>query len=300
MEFFGNRKVLLLGVGVVLVFLIAGMVWTLRFQKEYGDVNEQGETREQSQGIPNQATNVPSETLPVSKPPEKVLPTPTEKAGTELINTEKFVCNNESYVLDVVLIKNDGYFNDIYKSSRLPENLLVHEEASGDGLGAIRVLAIPKERCDRVYLTRFSYETGAIARGIYEWRIGESIIDEVVGMREFRYTTLPYPHDGESSVSSDGNRVLATPREDTDFEKCELRVLYLYHLNEHTKEILVRLPRNEIFNSGFDDELGFCVEINYGWLDESTIYYDVYDATRTEESHYFLHPLLERRTLKIE
>lgn len=231
--------------------------------------------------------------------PDGALLVPNQEAGGgELVRTETIVCNNERYILGVTL--NKYYFSDIYKDVQTSENLLVRIRSSGTGspIGSpLTILSVPEKDCDRVFLTRLHPELGQHRYSIFEWKVGSPTVRELTTGEEFSQS-LPDDYNWNKIVSPDGERVLSviasgkpTPREKR--WTCDYRTLLLFHLRKDTSEILVRLPDTEAFDSGFS-EAGTCDGVNTGWLDESTIYYNVYDVT-TEGS-----PLLERRTLKIE
>lgn len=228
---------------------------------------------------------------------EPIQPFKSEEEISELISTESVVCGDETYIFNVVL--NRFYFSNIYKTSRLPENLFFHEQSSGkegNPFGALSVLSVPKQNCDRIYLTRVSPYGGVSTLGIYEWIVGENSVREILSYKDFHHTFLPSRFDGKKTVSPDGERVIVVQREDSELSGCNARILKLFSLREHQSDVLVRLPQDEIFDLGTGGEEGYCSP-DFGWIDESTIYYDVYIHSPTTVG---VATFLERRTLKIQ
>jgi len=241
---------------------------------------------------------------PTTSTPSQVSTTTSGEAG-EIVSTQNVVCGGNTYIFDAVRFKDSGYFNDIYKNVHTKENLILHARAAwGEEtyqgktykvLGVFSVLAVPRDNCDRIYLTVLRPETDAPGRGMFEWRLGADEPRELTVSDKFREDfVVSYPDKLDKAVSSDGEKIVVTqPDEQVVSEKtCSLRMLYLINLRKDTAELLMKLPKTETFDRG-RSETGNCGGVNIGWVDETTIYYDVYDATKPGA------PLKERRALKI-
>lgn len=226
---------------------------------------------------------------------------PQERIVGETIWTEEIQCSDETYVFETVLNEDEtGYFNNIYRNTNSPENFIVRLKAPTVGLDTFFVLAVPKEDCDKIYLTVARYETSRPRKGIFEWKIGEKEVHELAVSKEFfGYLAPSYPTDLKEAVSLDGEKFIVVKLDEritTDKWVCDPRILKLLHLREDVSEILAQLPEEEVFTNSSDSDFeGFCIGIDFGWVDDSTVYYDVYDATIERNR-----PLIERRTLSTE
>lgn len=239
----------------------------------------------------------------LQSPPQSSTQAPVIAKQVEIVQTETVECGGETYIFDLALVENRTYFNEIYKSSRSIKNLLVREKASGiDGFGPKRILAVPQKNCDRIFLTRFTPESDAWAGiGIYEWQAGGIEIRELSISKEFRGDYVSsYPNDWRKDVvSPDGEKVIVAQPPDNEYEKqlqewwCGLKSMRLLKLKEDVSEILVQLLKNEILDNG-RSMTGNCSGVDIGWVDNSTIYYVVYDVDGDQVS------FSERRTLNID
>ncbi len=70
------------------------------------------------------------------------------------------------------------------------------------------------------------------------------------------------------------------------------------NLREDKSIELVRLSDQEDFVNGFTDLSPYCDGLSFGWVDNSTIYYDVYDATTKVIFYSKPRLLIERRIFK--
>lgn len=227
----------------------------------------------------------------------------------ELIRTETVVCNDEVYIFDVVSYQERTYFfNDIYKNHRSPENLIVRLKAPRGGeVGAFMVLATPKADCDRIYLTTFVLKTHEPVGRIFEWYIGEKTVRELSISQEFwEYYVMSFDH--HSSLFFDGPRWLSPSHEKilvahqneptAKNEQCDYRTLRLLRLRDDKSELVTQLPKGETFDNGREylgrgDSLLLCDGFNFGWMDESTIFYDVFDKTKDAPSRKVKNLLIE-------
>lgn len=227
-----------------------------------------------------------------------------EVVNAEFIRTESVECNSSSYILETVFVEETnsinniwGYFNNIYRNTNSTENFIASIKAPALGGNTFFILAAPKENCDRIYLTVARYETDAPLIGIFEWKITDNTLRELSISSSFRADlAINYPDGLEKVISPDGDYLLVTQREsEYSYENpCDLRSLLLLNLREDKYEVLVHLPKGELLTS-FNRSESTCPGIDIGWLDNTTVYYDVYDATSEE----WIYPLVERRMLSI-
>ncbi len=296
MAFFANRKSFLLTVGIGI--LILGGLWIyVQFPKGNGgaDIDSSGVPTQSF--VPNDTTQVDVSTTATSK-----------KNGTQkIIRTETIVCDNEIYIFDIAREGND-YFNEIYKTNKSRDNLILRSQAQRElvyegkayiELVTFSILTVPKRNCDRIYLTSILPISHPVpAQGIFEWRIGASKIRELAISKEFAGNYVPY-YPGQrkiASVSPDGERIIVAQQGDLTGENrwCNNKTLHFLDLRKDVSKVLVQLPKIETFDDGTSDLDPYCNGLNFGWQDESTIYYDVYDATKEG-----MRPFKERKTLVI-
>ena len=238
-------------------------------------------------GQPAELSTAP--TTPSTTTAEEIVPQKPGRAS--LIKSNSVVCNDKSFIFDLVL--SDVYFNNIYKAARVPENLLVHEQATGQGgNGALKILAVPKQNCDRMYLTRYVPESDAPVRGIFEWKIGGDAVQELRVSKAFSGFYAPFSI--EDVISTDGEKIIISEPSGAEF--CNRRTLRILRLRRDISEELVRLANAEALTSSNADDgaIGYCFGLSFGWQDESTVYYDVYDGTKAPP-----YPIKERRILKV-
>ncbi len=237
--------------------------------------------------------------------------TPIDEAAGQVVAMESIVCGNSTYIFDLVL-KNGDYINNIYKTSRSPENVLLRvsqQKTETGGRGVLRVLAVPKKNCDRIYFTRYTPDSDASVRGLFEWRLGSNEIRELATSQRFSGFYTPNPVwdaalkqvvvRDKDAVSPGGEMVVvAEPVGDKFVEGqfCDRRTLSIINLRDDTPTIVVQLPSTEnlTISNTEDSEFSYCSGLNFGWQNDTTIYYDVYDATTTTNRS-----LEERRTLSI-
>lgn len=215
--------------------------------------------------------------------PEQVpsRPSPKRVIG-EIIRTETAQCNGEIYIFEMVLTEDQrSYFNNIYRNIPSTENFVTSIKAPPRGGNTFYFLAAPQENCDRIYLTVALYESDAPLAGIFEWRIGAQEVHELATGKDFLQNHLPYPFREKSWLSPDGEAIIfARQTEPTRANFwCDHRTLRLIHLREDVSETLVGLPKGETFDNGNSDLAPYCQGLKFGWENEKTIYYDVYDAT---------------------
>lgn len=283
--FLGTKRILLIATGLI-IFLLAGAFIYLELKEE----------------------PVIPELQLVGKVPKlllsgegKIYLRPSEEGAIPaFVKSETAACGSEIYILDTVFFKEkvyNGYFTDIYKNTRKPEEFIVRLKAPGAGLKAFFILAVPRNNCDRIYLTVAKYETSTPLKGIFVWRVKEKEFRELKVSEEFKedFVGTYLLSDWKNTVSLDGDKIIvAQPA--TNVESCDFRILRLLDLRRDISTVLEQLVENETFTySTYRDEEGFCLGVNIGWLDESTIYYNVYNATVDIDR-----PLLERRVLTIE
>lgn len=215
-----------------------------------------------------------------------------EEETAELMETEIVSCNNETYIFDTVLLERKGFFNDIYKISRSSDNLIVRLKSPEENFfGIFSILVIPKKDCDRMYLTSHVWASDVPAIRIFEWQIGGKEARELAVSNEFasNYTSKDW-------ISPNGEKIIIAQQTEPNEENfwCDHRTLRLLRLREDISEVLVQLPETETFDDGNSELSPYCQGLNFGFEDELTIYYDVYDATTVRNR-----PFLERRTLSI-
>lgn len=215
------------------------------------------------------------------------------KETLKLIRTETVMCNNERYLFDTIFTKNKGYFNDIYRNTRLSENFIIRLKSSrGGNLGAFFALTAAKKNCDKIYLSVVIEETDIPMNGIFEWRIGEESVRELATSHKFASNYVTFPKN--EWISPDGEKIIIAYQinSQADNPQCNYRNLLLINLREDIFKILLSLPETEVFDNGYSDLAPYCKGLNFGWLNGSTIYYDVYDSVTN-------HSFLEQRTLVI-
>lgn len=214
----------------------------------------------------------------------------------EIIQTEEVQCNNETYVFEMVLTKDKtAYFNNIYKDTNTADNFIASIKALPRGGNVFFVLGAPRENCDRIYLTVALYETDAPLRGIFEWKTSGATIRELAIGENFRTDLVAQsPNYWRNAVSSDGDSIIVAQANKPFLSEnfCHLQTLLLLHLIKDESNAVVKLSDKEMLSQGEEGGIGGCPGMNFGWVDDSTIYYDVYGTTAD-------HPLLERRMLKI-
>ena len=213
-----------------------------------------------------------------------------------MIKTENASCKGESYILETVLSEGK-YSYGIYKTSYSAGNLIVSLKSPVNGK-ALSLLSVPKENCSKLYLTAYIPETDSPAGGMFEWKIGETTIEELAISSDFSSVFTPFYTDGNwnRSISPDGERiVIAQPSETSDNEESELYCYYqklvLLDLSQDTSKLLVELPKSEGLDRG-SSLTGNCVGISVGWINSSTVYYDVFGVDQGRS-------LIERRTISI-
>ncbi|KKR47177.1 MAG: hypothetical protein UT82_C0002G0024 [Parcubacteria group bacterium GW2011_GWB1_40_14] len=230
----------------------------------------------------------------------QILPAPPhERVVGEVIRTEEIRCNAETYIFETVLTEDQtGYFNNIYRGTNSAEDFATSIKAPPMGGNTFFILAAPQENCNRIYLTVALYETDAPRKGIFAWHVADATLQELSVSENFRSDlAVSYPQDLTSVVSHDGEKVLVAQASEPYSQEnyCNLRILALLHLREDEKEVLVQLPDGETLTDFNESAVGQCSGLNLGWIDNSTIYYDVYDATVTG-----VRPFIERRKLSIK
>lgn len=165
---------------------------------------------------------------------------------------------------------------------------------------AFSILTTPSTNCDRIYLTNVLPISHPVpAQGIFEWRIGAQEIRELAISKEFTGNRVPYPPKPNrlAPLSPDGEKIIVAKQGAPTGENqwCNYKSLYFLDLRKDISRLLVQLPGSESLDDGISDLDPYCGGLNFGWLDENTIYYDVYDSTKNPP-----YPIIERRTLKIE
>ena len=290
---FNKMKFLFAAVGLMLILVSLGMFIFLS-PKEKPEAPAWSQSVETSpQDLKIQDINIPA----VDKISLSIL---KEGEDPELIRTETVVCNDEVYIFDVVSYQERTYFfNDIYKNYRSPENFIVRLKAPRGGEeGAFMILATPKVDCDRIYLTTFILKTYEPVGRIFEWRIGEKTVRELSISQEFwEYYVMSFDHhlslffDGPRWLSPGHEKILVAHQNEPTAknERCDYRTLRLLRLRDDKSELVAQLPRGETFDNGREylgrgDLLLLCDGFNFGWIDESTIFYDVFDKTKDAPS----------------
>lgn len=229
--------------------------------------------------------------------------------------TETAACNGKTYIINTSKIFTGSgisdylYFTDIYREYVSLPNLLIHwknpyNESVYEGKTYVErsifsILAVPLKNCGEIYLTTVLNISHPLpAARIFKWQIGTAEIRELAVSKEFSGEYTPYPHlENKIWMSPDGGKILVAKRNAifNGKEYCNFRILRLIDLRNDSSEILVQLPEDESFDNGNSDLEPYCEGLSFGWLNESEIYYDIYDAT-TEYNRQ----LLERKTLSID
>lgn len=231
-----------------------------------------------------------------------------ERVIGEVVRTEEIECGGKTYVFDTVKVSTRPethdrvYFNDVYKNKRAEQNFIIRLKSQRWGaFGAFKFLSIDKKDCSAVYLTSVFMETDAPYADIFKWQLDdEGVTKLVIGDMFFGHYT---PTQDNKWISPSGERILiAIPNAGLGSQDyCRYKTLKLLNFSEDKSVELIRLPDNEDFVDGFTDLSPYCGGLSFGWVNNSTIYYDVYDAT--VEVNYVnntFRPLIERRTLIVK
>lgn len=286
MGFLGNKRILFI---VILGLVFLGGLWSyLQFPKE---------------SIIREGIKEPTEVTAKQEVVKKH--SRGETIGDDegkVVFSESVICGGDTYIFETVLVENQTYYNEVHKTARSPENFIARlKSPRGDDLGFFSVLATPQKNCDRIYLTTGIQESDVPRARIYEWMVGATEAHELMAGQYFYSSFVPF--HGTTWVSPDGEKIIVAQQTDPKEKNlwCDHRTLRLIHLREDRSEILLQLPEAETLDNGYSDLAPYCAGLNFGWLDDTTLYYDVYDATKgmfnvaTESNR----SLLERRTLKI-
>lgn len=240
----------------------------------------------------------------VSGGPEHLSQSPSQEEPIgRLVYAKSIECGNEEYVFEVAVSEELGYFTNVYKDTNSPENFvtaLKYQKGTSAYYHYSPISAYQMD-CNIIYLTKAFPGDGPLL-GIYEWQIDTNLIRELAISSEL-YSQY-YPHFRNTkprlpSVSPDGNRILiAIPNRGLDErDYCHYKTLKLLDFREDRSVELVRLSENEDFVDGLSDLSPYCQGLSFAWLDDSTIYYDVYDATPGLVAYPTPRPVIERRTL---
>ena len=213
-----------------------------------------------------------------------------------VVSTKEVICGGKTFVFDIILLNNNTYFNEIYEDSRTLDNFVVRLKSSRGGmLGSFFILTTPRrDDCDSIYLTAIILESDAPSKRIYRWRVGAMDVAELNISPEYSDAFIPYK--SKEHISPDGEKVLVAQQTIPKSEIfCAHRTLRLLDLGKDSSEIVVQLSEVESFDNGTSDLEPYCNGLNFGWEDNDTVYYDVYDATVD-----YNRPFVERRTLSIQ
>ena len=232
---------------------------------------------------------------------EPIQPSKSEEEISKLIRTESVVCGDETYIFDTIFIEGKGYFNDVYKTVRSPENFLTRLKSQewGPYYGAFKFLTINKKNCDTLYFTSIFMNTDTPYWYIFKWQPGDEVVTKIAVGDTFFGNKIPR---NNKWISPTGVRLLIAEKIPPYLKNyCDYRISTLLNLADGTSEKLLELPTTENFDNGYSDLEPYCAGLDFGWIDSQTIYYDVYDTTKGvyDGSTGSFHPLIERRTLKI-